>query len=78
MDSGKHLLLIGLSRGKAERGSDEEAEDMGHPADDAIDEMFGHFKSGNHEKAREAFKHAVKICSMSHDEDTEMKDEEGY
>jgi hypothetical protein len=76
MDSSKNLLLIGLS--KPERGSDEEAEDMGHPADDAIDEMFGHLKSGDHKSAREAFKSAVKICMMDNDSDDEMSEESGY
>lgn len=79
MDSSKNLLLIGLSR-DPERGSDDEAEKMAEssPSDDAIDEMFGHWKSGDHRAARAAFKSAVRICSLENDSDDTMKEEEGY
>lgn len=72
MDSAKHLLLIGLSKDKPEHGADEtEGAKESGPDDEAIDEMFRELKAGNHEGAREAFKSAVKICMMSHNEENE-------
>jgi len=75
MDSAKHLLLIGL--GKPSKGEDKPMEaPESSPVDEAIDEVFSHWKAGRLDKAREAFKSALDVHRMDYESRCESDENE--
>jgi hypothetical protein len=67
-------LLIGLEKAETKKPSERVEELAPTPEDEAMDEFFDAYKSGDNKAAKAALKSVIRICSMQNDYSNDGED----